>query len=438
MRSKLLSIFLLTWCASLSFAQPSFKLVGTTEPEPGTSIIDVDYTGPKPADASPYLLPGNWKVRWSTTADSATTSVSVRSLSVDTETHKLRLELTGILPPAEEMVSKYWTVLFNPPDASPELPQVVSSTPSIAQKPAGVTKDCKNKQSDRKPFFCPPAAGQTPDVSFTGSFLAAGGTKPIYAFSVKGNLVSPKVVLGLNPGLAADIEINQNVQPPNNRTRFDPDSITAGLSFTRTIPVQKSRLYGINLQFGLPSGEFTRSDPSSNIIVSGMSSFVLNPWKLSGHKSAFVTLYPLLGFEAGHNLNKPTQISSVPVDLSNYNGIFRGLAGGDAVFGVASPDRTTNVFAITTTYRVRLPALDEPFEKTLHQITTVDLTTKARNWIQVEVTYAPWAFKYVALDAKYQYGSLPPLFNLVDHKFTLGLTLQAVQSRKPTIAPTLK
>jgi hypothetical protein len=89
-----------------------------------------------------------------------------------------------------------------------------------------------------------------------------------------------------------------------------------------------------------------------------------------------------------------------------------------------------NTFSLTGSYRVRLPAFEEPEVRTLHQVTTVDLTTKARHWVEADANYAPWSFKFLAITAKYQYGELPPLFKLVDHCFTLGLTLQASQPHK--------
>ena len=111
--------------------------------------------------------------------------------------------------------------------------------------------------------------------------------------------------------------------------------------------------------------------------------------------------------------------------------LFRSVIGSDAVFAVASADRSADVFSISGSYRVRLPAFDEPFVETLHQATTVSLTTKPRNWVQANVNYAPWRFKYLSLNAKYEYGELPPLFMLVNHQITLGFTLKAVQSGKP-------
>jgi hypothetical protein len=98
---------------------------------------------------------------------------------------------------------------------------------------------------------------------------------------------------------------------------------------------------------------------------------------------------------------------------------------------------STDALTITGTYRVRLPAFDEPFVETMHQVTTVTETTKARNWLEGDINYAPWSFKYLTLTAKYQYGELPPMFNFVDHAFTLGITFHAVQSNKqsPLTAP---
>lgn len=419
-------------------AQQKFKLNGAIAPERDTPIVDVDYTGPAPAGDSPYLLKQNWKARWSSTADGDTTPSTVESVTVDTQTRKIELHLAGALPSLDNMVRSFWTVLFVPPDTSPDVPQVISFAPNAVLLPDTSGKDCKNKTPDKMPLFCPPAAGQSPDLSFSGNFLAAGGTKPIYSFSIKGNPVLNKTFLGFSPGASFDVEINQNVQPPNNRTRFDPDSINVGLSFTRAFLVQEANLYGVNLQVGLPTGEFSRSDPSSNIVASGLASFVLNAWQPKSPKSLYGTLYPLIGFEIGHNLNKPSQIDSVPVNLASYNGIFRGILGGDATLAVASPDRKSNVFSITGSYRLRLPTMDEPFVRTLHQVTAIDLTTKGRNWVEADINWSPLSFKYVSLTGKYQYGSLPPIFNLVDHKFALGLTFQAVQTRKPSLAPAIK
>jgi hypothetical protein len=136
--------------------------------------------------------------------------------------------------------------------------------------------------------------------------------------------------------------------------------------------------------------------------------------------------------EAGRNLYRPKMVETIPVDLSRYSGIVRGYAGADAKFGIISGDRTADVFSITGTYRVRIPAMDEPFLETLHNVTSFDMTTKSRHWIESDIAYSPQGWKYFSLTATYQYGVLPPFFELVDHKFTFGIRLQAMQGNKPS------
>jgi hypothetical protein len=149
------------------------------------------------------------------------------------------------------------------------------------------------------------------------------------------------------------------------------------------------------------------------------------------HPSLYGTIYPVLAVEAGKNLNEPSSIASIPVDLRRYDAIFRGVLGADAMFALATADRSSDVFSLSGSYRLRLPAFDEPFVEMQHQVTVVSLTSKPRSWVQANVNYAPWRFKYLSLNARYEYGELPPLFPLVNHQFTIGFTLQAVQTGKP-------
>jgi hypothetical protein len=138
--------------------------------------------------------------------------------------------------------------------------------------------------------------------------------------------------------------------------------------------------------------------------------------------------------EVGKNLNKPREFDSVAVDLSHYDAILRGVGGANAIFARKSKDASVDVWSVTGSYIVRIPFKDEPLVKTMHQVTTVQLTTRTRHWIEVDGNVSPWSFKYLAITAKYQYGDLPPAFNLVDHSLSIGLTLKASQSSKPNAA----
>ena len=429
--------------STIAMGQSDFTLTGIV-PEAGRkTALDVNYKGTYPDDPSAYLSKDAWRV-WVTRPNSANpeelevTAVE-KIVSPNFTINKLRLSLSGDLPTGNAVGASAWHALFNPSKASGIEGLSFDSIVNVVIETGGTTAakpSCENTPPAPTPYLCAPGPGAPADVSLSGSFLAGGGTKPIYTFELKGGLYKSGDVpdlLGFHPGVAGAVEINQLAQPPNNRTIIDPDSITAALAFQRLQPLQTRRagLYGLQFDEALPGGEFCRTDPSSNIIFRSSLLFGFSSISSPKHPSLYGTIYPVVALEVGKNLNKPSTIAMTAVDLSHYNAIFRGVVGSDAVFAVASQDRSADVFSVSGSYRVRLPAFDEPFVETLHQVTTVSMTTKARNWIQANVNYAPWKFKYLSLTAKYEYGELPPLFTLVDHQFTIGFTLQAVQSQKP-------
>jgi hypothetical protein len=440
------SVALLLVASTLAGGQTDFTLTGIVPEAGGRTALDVNYAGTFPDDPSAYLSKDAWRVWVRTPNEVNPKEVEVtaveRIVSAKFTINKLRLELSGDVPAGNDIVASSWHALFNPSKASGIEGLSFDSTVNVAIEPAksqgksAAKPRCDNAPPAPTPYFCAPSGGSPADVSLSGSLLAGGGTKPIYTFELKGGLYKREDVsnlLGFHPGVTGTVEVNQDAQPPNNRTTVDPDSITAALALQRLVPLAKHRagIYGLQFDEALPGGEFSRTDPSSNIIFRSSLLFGFASLSSRKHPSLYGTIYPVVAIEAGKNLNKPHTISSIPIDLSRYNAIFRGVVGSDAVFAVASADRSSDVFSVSGSYRVRLPAFDEPIVETLHQVTTVSLTAKPRNWIQANVNYAPWGFKYLSLNAKYEYGELPPLFTLVDHQFTIGFTLQAVQSGKP-------
>lgn len=422
MRSSALLFAIFFCCPFPVKAQKPFVLgssfvVNNTQPV----NLDVDFSNSPPAAGSPYFVKTNWKVQWRAHADDPGNDVQVGTVTI--ETSHLRLQLVPT-PQVTDARRLFWSVLFS----ADTLPfTLINFTPKPAMS-AGTSCTDKTKS---KPALCPAGAKDTPDINLNGSFLAAGGTSPIYSLAFKGGYIFPDAIprLGLYPALSGQVEINQDVKPPNNRTRFDPDSITAAFALTKFNDRSVGILRGMRYQFQVPTGEFSRSDPSSNITTAALAIFDFKPWQPQARW--FATFYPFLGMEAGRNLNRPSTIDNIPVSLSNFKGIVRGYLGTDTILAfVDQNDPTSNVFSIGGTYRVRLPAIDEPFVETLDQVTTIDLTTKARHWVETDVNYTLPKWKYLSFTATYQYGDLPPLFSFVKHKITLGLNFQAIQTRK--------
>ena len=429
----------------------------------GEATIQVDYVTSPPGGVTPYLfpatastpsgpaLPNPWSVYWQRTSADPSTKAKISRVA---DSEGRRLVITLIDAPTDLNLNQYfWTVTFTPPEGSGLAPQLfpykpLNPAPPTAgpSTPAPVSKkSCDNTSPATRPYLCPPSGAAPADISITGAFLAAGGTKPIYQLSATANYYLPKDSVGpsnahnlwnFDPGINLGVQINQNTKPPNNRTRFDPDSITATLDFQRLVTFEDSFLTGIQFDEGLPGGEFSRSDPSSNLIFKSSALFALRPWKPA--KSVYATIYPVLSFEGGKNLNRPGTLAKTPIDLSRYNAIARGVVGAEGTLGFVSADRKTDNVTLTASYRARIPMFDEPFIMTQHGITTVSLTTKTRNWVEVVLNISPSSFKYLALTVQYQYGELPPVFNFVDHKVSVGLTLKAVQTNKPTLPSAVK
>jgi len=442
MHFRLIVLLLLSASAAAHAADTKFQLTGKSELERGTDppVIDVDYTGANPAVGTPYLDPGSWKIFWTAEGQPQIHRADVSAISVDTAVQKLQLTLAGDTP--KERFA--WSVLLNPPGAPSVMPQMIAGTapreaPTAPGQPSPNAKPPAQKSCDNatnSPAFCPPSGSTPADITLTASFLAAGGTKPIYSLSLKGKYLFSDTVIGFHPGISTDLEINQNTKPPVAITTFSPNSITAGLAFNRVLhfnpsaPGKDATIYGAILNFNLPSEEMSVSSPSNNIIFNPSISLILNSWQPKSHPSIYGTLYPFFAFEGGENLSRPTTVDKIAVNWSSYGAIVRGVSGADAVFAKMSPDKKGNTFSLTGTYRVRLPAFDEPEVRTLHEVTTVRLASKARHWVEADINAAPWSFKYLTITAKYQYGELPPLFQLVDHSFTIGFSLQAVQTNK--------
>lgn len=400
----------------------------------GNIRLDVRFSDVIPALPTPYSDAKNWRVQWKGKGETNYHPVYVAAVLVGTEAITLTPSATDssspvvlTLPVGDPRLAN-WMVSFRSDG--------LADTTTSFSPTAGATKTSCDKGSQNKPALCPPDAGATPDMNFAGTFIAGGGTNPLYSFDITGGYVTPWKIghnettdkNWLTTGINIKVEINQNVKPPVHRTTFNPDSITTGLGFTHFLEFP-GRLNGMRIQVQ-PGGEFSRTDPSSNFITSSLATFDLAPWLKGDTTISYFTLYPFIGFEVGRNLNRPTLIDKVAVDLTNYKGIARGFTGADAKFGIADKTKK-DILSVTGTYRLRLPAIDEPFVETLHQVTTVAMTTKARHWVEGDIAYTVPAWKYLSITASYQYGELPPLFSFVDHKFTFGLKLQAVQTGKP-------
>jgi hypothetical protein len=122
------------------------------------------------------------------------------------------------------------------------------------------------------------------------------------------------------------------------------------------------------------------------------------------------------------------------VDLSDYNGIARATTSARATWYTLSSPQSTEVYrlVIDGRYMLRLPFYPEPFVRSeyvpndrgvVQRQKVTRLTTKPRHAVEAGITWN--VSELVGIRAQYRFGSLPPLFEFVNHQVTIGLTFKA-------------
>ena len=259
-----------------------------------------------------------------------------------------------------------------------------------------------------------------------GSLLAGPATKPLYVIDTKFDYKQEIRTTGTFWHAAAAASTNTNAQPPVNKVRIDPDSITTSLLFSKTVNVNRYSVYGLDFTLSPLTGEFTRKSGVADAVASARATVTFSPIR------QMMAFYPTVGFDAGHAIKRPTKIGGQAVDLSEWGGIGRAVAGGVAELYFFKPDPKADDWYYVTfdaSYTLRKPLAAEPIEqqKTVNgQATAVTSVNKdARHQVEASVHWNLNA--YAGIQLQYKYGAQPPLFPVVDHQVTIGVTLKAAQ-----------
>lgn len=289
------------------------------------------------------------------------------------------------------------------------------------------------------------------DLYLFGSFLAGESTKPIYVLDAKvgtywrigpKGLWAPASVVpctGFRWGLGGTATVNPDAEPPADRTRIDPNAISAYAQVEAACLLPRNGpfdYFGVIVQ--PVKGEFARKYPTSNLISAGEVRFFSKAFEKA------MTFDPRVGYEVGSNKNRPATLFKRPVDLSNYGSIRRLLFGGTANYYFFQSKVTNDLpyrFVVSGSYQGRALFAPEPFTTLAYlpdstgKITrqkVVAMRSNVRHWVQASVAWTP--NPYVGVKAEYRYGSLPPLFQFVGHQVTVGLTFKAAYGNSPKLS----
>lgn len=264
----------------------------------------------------------------------------------------------------------------------------------------------KKKQAQKA--FTAAKGKKDADIYFNGSATGQRGSGPAYSIDAKAGYLQSLRGAGAIGGRAAFVT--------DSGADIDPDSITVSATYQKVFVLGSP--WGIILNSDFLGGEFDKENKTRNLTTEIDGTLVL-PSKNIGENN-FATMDFMGGFEGGHNYKHEL----TPKGLGN---IWRPKFGANAYFVALAP-RFFNRINLSANYILRLPQTAEPFTEKVNGAKVTSLTKKPRHDLGIDLglMFAP----SYGFTISYRYGSLPPDFKLVDHKVSVGFTLQLKQANK--------
>jgi hypothetical protein len=146
---------------------------------------------------------------------------------------------------------------------------------------------------------------------------------------------------------------------------------------------------------------------------------VLPPARLG--ENTFAAIDFMAGFEGGHNYRHT-------LDEDNGLGnLWRWKFGANVYFVALNPPKLKRI-DFSAAYKVRLLHTAEPFTETVGGEEVTTLRKKPRHYVGSNLDFM--FSDALGISLKYQYGSLPPAFKLVNHSVSVGLTFKLKQANK--------
>ena len=282
-----------------------------------------------------------------------------------------------------------------------------------------------------RPLFGPYVeadAKEESDIYLSGIYSPRINSDPLYTIDVSAGymryVTKSKPFRGRWGGVAS--------VKTDERKTLDADSYYAGLAYQaylRERPLWK--LQGIIFHWNALGTEFNRNGGENELgetvegrtygVVSAPTlefPLVLLPRPNTSDKT-ILTLRHVVGYELGSNL------SNALTDAGSGL-LSRGLLGTDLKLTAKPGWPGLHKLTLSSSYRVRLLGRPELFTITRKSAVTDkdfdDFSTGTQPRHSVESGLAWFLFPGVGFSVKHEYGSLPPLFRLVEHKVTFEFT----------------
>lgn len=252
------------------------------------------------------------------------------------------------------------------------------------------------------------------DIYLFGSWVSGPDVSPVY--NVDLSVAPPPLDIKIRGG---DFRVTTSFTMKSaERRSVDPDSYQVSAKMGRLYPVNLGEAGPyLDFQWDAARLEFSRKDSFSNFVTAPSLVFSkalfasLTEQKLV---RAAVNVELLGSIEAGANL----RAKDLP---EGYGTIFRVVPG--VAFYAAFPGALgTEEVRWTSTYRARILTTKEPYIDVRDDdepFASVARGTRHEWKDQLEVKVTP----LLSLAVAHEFGSTPPAFKILNHRFTLGVTM---------------
>jgi hypothetical protein len=271
-----------------------------------------------------------------------------------------------------------------------------------------VTLGPLHKKKKAETVFTAAKGKKDADIYFNGSATGQRGSGPVYSIEAKAGYLQSLKRAGAIGGSAT---FNSDAH-----SDIDPDSITASGTYQKVFVLKSPT--GIIVNSDFLGFEFDKENKTRNLTTEVDGTLVLPSIRFG--ENNFATMDFMGGVEGGHNYKH----SLNPKGLGN---IWRPKFGMNAYFVALAP-KFFNRINVSANYILRLPQTAEPFTEKINGTKISSLTKRPRHNIGIDIGFM-FAPSY-GLTLSYRYGSLPPDFKLVDHKVSVGFTVQLKQANK--------
>ena len=293
----------------------------------------------------------------------------------------------------------------------------VEATLLLGNQPTGSTAS----PTAPLPPFEPVDNADDATIYFNGIVAPAVGAKTSYTIDTRANVMLRRfgATGGTRLGVKGELQTD-------HRSHVDPDSARIGVS------LQRVRGFAPILTWDAASLEFDRNAKLMNLLSAAS---LVQTWgkpfttKEDGRTvlRSTINLQAGIGLEVGGNLRNTV---SVEAGGSGSGGIVRVVPSVGAWF--VMPSSLLDRITISAEYTVRFPATRELFYETRDLPDDADpvpsLTKKPRHYVEASARFM--ATKWFGFEAKYKFGSLPPVFQIVDHSASFGLTFMVKQNEQ--------